>query len=796
MSQSHPLLQGLEAMRGSHRPLPQHDEIFQPRDERIRKDPSLLNKGQKFVLFLGHLTYALTDMLLSLLVSSGLGSYFSRSVHIRRSAALLSSVVFVLLTAFAPVLHAQTIRVDITPDHASNTFRPTETLGAGVDRIARDATDKVFTEPIIKQILSAGWQTVTYRQNTELHVEAWHWNPQGTWSEAGEKGYFVGNAAPTEFIRHSYGYPLPHQGFTHPDGSGYSRLTDGDPETYWKSNPYLSKKFTGEDDSLHPQWVVVDLATPQEINAIRIDWAAPYARRYLVQYWTGADPIREATKGTWITFPNGLITNATGGHTTLQLSREPVQTQYVRIWMTESSSTCDMRGSADLRNCLGYAISELFLGTQTADGAFHDVIRHTADRAQTNTICSSVDPWHEGSVVNDREDQVGFDLFYTSGITRGLPAMIPVAMLYDNPENAVAEIAYLEKRGYPISYVELGEEPDGKHTLPEDYAALYLQWATALHKLDPDLKLGGPIFEGVNKDIQVWPDAQGRSSWMGRFFDYLRERNRLQDLSFVSFEHYPFEPCKLQWSDLYEESTLVRHIMQVWRDDGLPAGVPMFITESNIAAGSDQSFVDIFAALWWADYIGAFLDGGGKAVYYFHYIPEQTSHGCDGTSPGTFSMFMVDKNYQILQPNSQFFAGQMITEEWVQPGTGEHRLFSCESDLRDSAGHTLVTSYAVLRPDGQWSLMVVNKDQENSHSVKIAFADEKSGKKSHFAGAVDMVTFGSEQYQWHSNRNGGTADPDGPLARSTILGEENTQFTLPKASVTVLRGRLMTNQKP
>ena len=91
---------------------------------------------------------------------------------------------------------AQTIRVDAAPGHSTNSFKPTEALGAGVDRIPRVATDKVFTEPILKQILSAGWQTVTYRQNTELFVEAWHWNPQGTWSQPGDKGYFVGNANP------------------------------------------------------------------------------------------------------------------------------------------------------------------------------------------------------------------------------------------------------------------------------------------------------------------------------------------------------------------------------------------------------------------------------------------------------------------------------------------------------------------------------------------------------------------------------------------------------------------------
>src|SRR2546422_7282410 len=36
---------------------------------------------------------------------------------------------------------------------------------------------------------------------------------------------------------------------------GYSRLDDRDLQSYWKSNPYLTKEFTGEDDSLHPQWV-------------------------------------------------------------------------------------------------------------------------------------------------------------------------------------------------------------------------------------------------------------------------------------------------------------------------------------------------------------------------------------------------------------------------------------------------------------------------------------------------------------------------------------------------------------
>jgi hypothetical protein len=45
-------------------------------------------------------------------------------------------------------------------------------------------------------------------------------------------------------------------------------------------------------------------------------------------------------------------------------------------------------------------------------------------------------------------DQIGFDFFFNSGITRGLPAMVPIAMLYGTPEDAANEIAYLNKRNY------------------------------------------------------------------------------------------------------------------------------------------------------------------------------------------------------------------------------------------------------------------------------------------------------------------------------------------------------------
>jgi len=138
-----------------------------------------------------------------------------------------------LLVNLHRALSAQIIQVDATPGHSTNVFRPVETLGASVDRITPVATEAIFTTRTLRRILSAGWQTISYRQNTEESVEAWHWNPRGTWSEVGQKGYFVGDSKPTkEWIRHSFGYQLPRSGFTYVDDNGYSHLTDGDVKTY------------------------------------------------------------------------------------------------------------------------------------------------------------------------------------------------------------------------------------------------------------------------------------------------------------------------------------------------------------------------------------------------------------------------------------------------------------------------------------------------------------------------------------------------------------------------------------
>ena len=111
-----------------------------------------------------------------------------------------------------------------------------------------------------------------------------------------------------------------------------------------------------------------------------------------------------------------------------RLADQPIATRFLRIWMTASSNTCDTHGSSDPRDCVGYAISEISAGNFNSLGEFVDLVQHSPDQAQTITQASSVDPWHTDAGIVSSRIQTGFDLFFQSGYTNHLPAMIPIAM--------------------------------------------------------------------------------------------------------------------------------------------------------------------------------------------------------------------------------------------------------------------------------------------------------------------------------------------------------------------------------
>jgi hypothetical protein len=119
-----------------------------------------------------------------------------------------------------------------------------------------------------------------------------------------------------------------------------------------------------------------------------------------------------------------------------------------------------------------------------------------------------------------------------------------------------------------------------------------------------------------------------------------------------------------------------------------------------------------------------------------------------------------------------------------------HRLYPATAELKDEAGHELITAYAAKRPDGEWSLLVVNKDPSNAHEISVAFDDGGQSTPAQFSGVVKMATFGTAEYVWHSEGAKSYAEPDGPAKHRIIDLKQGQKITLPKASIVVLTGRV------
>ena len=678
------------------------------------------------------------------------------------------------------------VSVDAKSADVLNHFSPFSALGAGVDGVPYPAVPEIYSASNVQQMLGAGLGAVSYRLYTELSVQDWHWNPAGLFSEAnGTQGYWTSSAVPGSKTVDTFGYRLPRRGFTHDQGNDddYSRLDDGDPTTFWKSNPYLAQQYTGDPDTAHPQWVLFDLGGKKSVNAAQINWGAPYAVQYAVQYWTGDDPIYDAANGAWVSFPGGAVTNGAGGTVTLNLGAAPNKTEYIRIVMTQSSQTCTVIGSTDPRDCTGYAINEVGLGTLDGN-TFTDLVVHAPSHKQSITYASSVDPWHQSANRVKNQEQPGFDTVFQSGITRGIPATVPIPMMYSTPDNAAAELRYLEAQGYAIARVEMGEEPDGQYVTPEDDAALYAQFAVALHAVDPNLQLGGPVFESNSSDVEAWPDVSGQTSWTKRYIAYLQSHNHLQDLAFFSFEHYPFSACKINKTqdNLLREPELVKKILDIWRGDNLPAGTPLYITETNYSQNETDAAQYPAGAIWYADLIGSTLSNGGAGVFFYEYepIPLSPSFPCSGW--GTYGLLLGNKTYTAQAPLAQYFGANLLATQWAEPVDQTHNLYGATV----GGGTEWVTAYPVQRPDGAWSVLLVNRDLKNAHTVQVAFQGDAGAQ--YFSGTVTQVSFGKAQYNWVPNGAKSHPNPDGPAVTTQQAGGSGVVYTLPAASVSVLRG--------
>ena len=672
-----------------------------------------------------------------------------------------------ILCALACLARAQPlqVRVEIRPQ-AIHSFDPAVAIGAGVDGHEQGEIAKMLSPPNVEAMRSAGLHALTYRLRTELAGEAWHWNPQGQWSDAEHaQGYWVSAGAVSKPISVSYGYRLPRRGNTKDQANddNYSRLDDGDVNTFWKSNPYLDQHFTGEPAAEHPQWVVIDLGRSTSIDTLRVLWGEPFATGFRVEHASGSK-VEITSNAVWHSFPNAGAIQGTGGEQTINLARTPVSARFIRLLMTAYSGTAP-QGATDIRDRLGVAIREIYAGTRSADR-----VHHFNNHRQSTMYVSSTDPWHRAIDRDPRIEQPGFDLVFSSGLTNGLPMLTPAPVLYDVPENARNEIRYLKAKGYAVTHVELGEEPEEQHVMPEDYGALYMQWSKALREGLPsgklaELKTGGPSL------VLLPANSEPEPSWTKRMLDWLRAHNGLRHFEFFSFEWYPYDDvCAPVPPQLAGAPDLFSKAVDRLRSDGVSPDIPMFITEYGYSAYGSEAEITLPGALLNAETVAQFLTLGGARAYLYGYEPNELINE-KACSWGNNMLFLLGENGEIRSRFPTYYAARLLSQEWTHPDGGIHEIYPATSD------NNLVSAFAVHRPDGQVALLLINKDPRRTFNAET-----------NLVGPIEVVRYSQLEFTWRAAGENGKVVRDRPPVHSKAA--PNEMVALPPYSLTVVRGRL------
>ena len=703
-----------------------------------------------------------------------------------RLSPLLSALTLIMLLApIGSVAGANadspaSVIIDETPGRQI-TFNPATALGAAIDGVRAGQNDRLLTARNIAAMRAAGLRSLTYRLRTELGIQTWHWNPAGSWSDAAHRqGYWTSSDRLGSPIRLSWGYRLPRRGDTidQANNDDYSRLTDGDEATFWKSNPYLDPGHL-HDGQPHWQWLTIRLDAPEAIDTVRIAWADPYAVRYEVQYWTSSN--EDATDGRWAAFPLGHVEDGRGGVSTLRLANQPIVARFVRVLLELGSHTAKP-GSTDWRDSAGFAVREVSLGRMAAGGQFVDLVRHMPSHdLQTATHVSSTDPWHRAVDRDKNIEQPGLDRIFASGLGNGQPILIPVGLLYDTPGNAEAELRYLRRRGYPVQQVELGEEPDGQYGEAEDYGALYLALIDRLKPQNPGIAFGGPSSQDALTGTAMNPDPD--RSWNSHFIRYLKSRGRLGDLGFYSFEHYPFDDiCTGIHEKLIAQDHNMSTLMARLDAEGVPRDIPWLISEYGFSAFSGRAMSEMPSALLMANIVGQFLSEGGSAAYMYGYGPDTPFNElrpCAGF--GAMSLYMADRTGQATQPMPSFYTARLITDGWLMPNGRQHELLP--SEVTGIPGEW-VKSYAVRRPDHRIGLLIINRDPTASFAVHVLSRD-REGKVARMRGPMEIIQYGPAQYIWQDSGPESHPVRDDPPARSQLVGDDPTVM-LPPESLTVV----------
>jgi hypothetical protein len=351
-------------------------------------------------------------------------------------------------------------------------------------------------------------------------------------------------------------------------------------------------------------------------------------------------------------------------------------------------------------------ISPLVFGTNYGPWTFiNPAARKTAARDAGLTLLR-----YPGGNWGDQTDMMEYMIDDAVALSRELGAepLISVRLANGSIENAVNLLKYANQtKQYNIKYWSIGNEPSlyaqgaalvaGYDTVR--YNREWRQFAEALRKVDPSIKLVGPDTHQFVADPAARPKDLNGKEWMEEF---LKANGDLVDV--VAFHRYPFPkntqdliPTKDELLASSEEWDQIipalRHMITSTTGTDKPIGVLELNSNWASVSGGEASPETFYNALWFGDVLGRMIKNRVDMVGQF-----VLSMAPGGGELGLFARDNPRPIYYVYPLYKRF--GRELVES--------------------STDQKLVSIYAAKRNDGALTLMVINRGaQEQTMPLQL-----------------------------------------------------------------------------
>jgi hypothetical protein len=678
----------------------------------------------------------------------------------------LKNLVWVLalpVLALPLTVSAQTLPATITINSGVtvNSFVPISIFG----NTTAYWISNTANQAVQPQVQAAGNYFLRYPGGSSS--DDFHWNGTGSFNG---NGYWVPNGT-----AYSPGFAdfETYRGTTSSYGTA-SHLTDGNSATTWMSNV--------DTDFPNHQWVYIDLgATNITVSAVTIAWGNPHASSFVVQYYNGNNqPNSSPSESIWNNTSASTVTGA-GGIQGVVFN--PVAARYLRILMTAASGSVTANlGSVTVMGP-AYAIAEIHAyngNTLVSSNA-------GSSTSQSQGVVSSTDPASSLNYTTGPPGSTDFESYMTY-IHKFSPNAIPMITVNfgtGTPSEAASWVYYANvTKGYGVQYWQIGNETEGTWEtggpIPtQDYVRRYIEYYDAMKAVDPTIIITGPVAGGFGDSSNMY-DGNGA---VHDFINILASKGKIDHLNAIDFHWYPNYGNYTAAAALASTSTLDAYPGQLngWLSAAgvaNPTTVPVLMSEFNVDPGDENFQVQLGNGLWVADALGRFITDFGSRG--FTNIWDTLNGGSDHTSTTGGDLGYLDNTPSTYQPHASYWAMKMMTNDWAKPGdTARHQLISTSA----SPAASLFAAYSDYRPDGVFSLMVVNKNPTNPYNTWITglpFTPNSSANE---------WIFSSANYAWQTATTPYNASPDTAPTSLTFNTGGGASFpvTFQPYSITVLQ---------